>query len=127
MSESSDPKEIVIQLQQSLELDQASLEDPGPDTKKLIRCLAMKAKRAKRPDVVKHLREITPAGTTGKLGINNISVFVRVTSGSLVRLYDKRLFPDLLLNIQFCQLFGCLFMLYIICNGSFFSENAMSH
>ena len=95
LSESADPNEIVLQLQQSLQLHQASLEDPGPDTKKLIRCLVLKAKRAHRLDVVKHLREITPAGTTGKLDINNISVSVSVTSGSLVGLYDKRLFPGL--------------------------------
>lgn len=115
LSESSDPKEIVLQLEQSLQLDQAFLEDPGPDTKKLLRCLAMKAKRANRLDVVKHLREITPAGTTGKLGINNISVSLSVTLVSLVRLYDKRLFPDLYLNTEFCQLlsFDCLFMLYM--------------
>ena len=87
LSESNDPKEIVLQLQQSLQLDQASLEDPGPDTKKKIRNLAMKAKHSNRLDVVKHLREITPAGTTGKLAFIYVSVYITF---SLVRIYDKR-------------------------------------
>ena len=64
-----DPKEVVRHLEQSLPLNQASLEHPEPGTKRLIRCMAMKAKHSNRLDVVKHLREITPAGTTGKLGI----------------------------------------------------------
>ena len=68
-SPSCDPKEVVRHLEQSLLLNQASLEHPEPGTKRLIRCLAMKAKRSNRLDVVKHLREITPAGSTGKLGI----------------------------------------------------------
>ncbi|XP_015757295.1 PREDICTED: uncharacterized protein LOC107336745 [Acropora digitifera] len=33
----------------------------------MIRCFAETAKDSKRIDVVKHLREITPAGTTGPL------------------------------------------------------------
>ena len=50
---------------QSLQLDQASLKQPGPETKKVIRCLAEQVKRFDMQDVVKHLREIVPAGTTG--------------------------------------------------------------
>ena len=50
---------------QSLQLDQASLKQPGPETKKVIRCLAEQIKHSHRHDVVKHLREIVPAGTTG--------------------------------------------------------------
>ena len=72
LSELSHPKEIVLQLKQSVQLDQASLEDPGPDTKKLIRFLATQAKHSNRLDVVKHLREITPAGTTGELVVSLI-------------------------------------------------------
>lgn len=72
MSQSCDPKEVVLQLKQSLQFDQSSLEQPGPGTKRLIRCLATKAKRSNRLDVVKHLREITPAGTTGELFISYI-------------------------------------------------------
>ena len=41
------------------------LEWPDNDTKKIIRGLAQKAKDLKRLDVFEHLREITPAGTTG--------------------------------------------------------------
>ena len=69
LSPSCDPREVVRHLEQSLPLNQASLEHPEPRTKRLIRCLTMKAKHSNRLDVVKHLREITPAGTTGKLGI----------------------------------------------------------
>ena len=47
-----------------MQLDQASLEKPDPETKTLIRCFARKAKDSKRLDVVQYLREITPAGTT---------------------------------------------------------------
>jgi len=65
MSQPCDSREIVLQLKDSLQLDQASLEQPDPGTKRLIRCLANKAKQSDRLDVVKHLREIAPAGTTG--------------------------------------------------------------
>ena len=63
MEESSDCKEVVSRLSESLE--QVSLTDPDPKTKELIRCFAREAKSSDRLDVVKHLREITPAGTTG--------------------------------------------------------------
>ena len=61
---------VVTRLQESLELNQAALKDPGPETTRLIRSLAVIAKNENRLDVVKHLREITPAGTTG------VSLFV---------------------------------------------------
>ncbi|XP_044178397.1 uncharacterized protein LOC114949237 isoform X3 [Acropora millepora] len=67
MSPSSDPKEIVLQLKENLHLDQTDLEKPTPETTRMIRCFAETAKNWKRIDVVKHLREITPAGTTGPL------------------------------------------------------------
>ena len=66
-SQPCDPKEVVLQLKHKLQLDQASLEQPDPGTKRLIHCLATKAKQSNRLDVVKQLREITPAGTTGKV------------------------------------------------------------
>ena len=43
------------------------MKDPTPENKRLIRYLATKAKHSNRLDVVKHLREITPAGTAGEL------------------------------------------------------------
>ncbi|XP_044171704.1 LOW QUALITY PROTEIN: uncharacterized protein LOC114948667 [Acropora millepora] len=66
-SPSSDPKEIVLQLKENLHLDPTDLERPTPETTRMIRCFAATAKDSKRIDVVKHLREITPAGTTGPL------------------------------------------------------------
>ncbi|XP_067049428.1 uncharacterized protein [Acropora muricata] len=66
-SASSDPKEIVLQLKEKLPSDQTDLEKPTPETTRMIRCFAETAKNWKRIDVVKHLREITPAGTTGPL------------------------------------------------------------
>ena len=66
VSPSCDPKEIVLQLKENLHLDQTDLENPTPETKRVIRCFAEIAKDSKRIDVVKHLREITPAGTTGE-------------------------------------------------------------
>ena len=65
----SDAREVVRQLQETLQQDQASLKEPGPETKQLIRCLARTAKDSNRLDVLKHLREITPAGTTGESDI----------------------------------------------------------
>ncbi|XP_015774844.1 PREDICTED: uncharacterized protein LOC107353039 isoform X2 [Acropora digitifera] len=67
VSPSSDPKEIVLQLKENLHLDLTDLENPTPETKRVIRCFAEIAKDSKRIDVVRHLREITPAGTTGPL------------------------------------------------------------
>ena len=61
-----DAKQIVHRLQETLEWNQASLEQPNHKTKKWIRSLTREARRSKRLDVVKYLREITPAGTTGE-------------------------------------------------------------
>ncbi|XP_015749583.1 PREDICTED: uncharacterized protein LOC107329408 isoform X2 [Acropora digitifera] len=66
-SPSSDPKEIVLQLKENFHLDQTDLEKPTPETTRMIRCFAATAKDSKRLDVVKLLREITSAGTTGPL------------------------------------------------------------
>ena len=60
-----DAENVVALLPESLELDEATLADPGPEKTQLIRCLSMEAKNANRLDVVKHLRQLTPAGTTG--------------------------------------------------------------
>lgn len=60
-----DAENVIALLPESLKLDEATLADPGPENTQLIRCLSMEAKNAKRLDVVKHLRQITPAGTTG--------------------------------------------------------------
>ena len=73
---SRDAKEIVLQLKQSLQVDHASLEQPDPKTKRLIRYLARKAKHLNRLDVVKHLREIAPAGTAGKHVISYITIHI---------------------------------------------------
>jgi len=62
---SCDAQGVVVQLQESLQLDRSSLEKPEPETKGLIRCLAREARSSNRLDVLKHLREIVPAGTTG--------------------------------------------------------------
>ena len=66
-SESHDPKDVVVQLQESLQLNPAALENPEPETKRWIRCLARNAKSENRTDVVRYLRTIAPAGTTGEL------------------------------------------------------------
>ena len=61
-----DANDVVALLQESLSLERTSLEQPDPETKRQIRCLCMEAKNADRLDVVKKLREIVPAGTTGE-------------------------------------------------------------
>ena len=65
VSPSCDPKEIVLKLKENLHLNQADLEKPSAETTRMIRCLAATAKDSNRIDVIKHLREIMPAGTTG--------------------------------------------------------------
>ena len=66
LSQSCDAKEIVLQLRETIKVEDASLEQPDSETKTLIRCVARKAKESNRLDVFKHLREITPAGCTGE-------------------------------------------------------------
>ena len=65
LSHSCDAQEVVNRLQKDLQLEQSCLEHPTPKVKRMIRCLARKAKCSSRLDVVKRLREVTPAGTTG--------------------------------------------------------------
>ena len=60
-----DASNVVAQLQETLQLNQEALKNPEPETTRLIRSFAMIAKGENRLDVVKHLRQITPAGTTG--------------------------------------------------------------
>ncbi|KAJ7393455.1 hypothetical protein OS493_006432 [Desmophyllum pertusum] len=62
-----DASNVVARLQDKLQLNQAALADPGPETTRMIRCIATIAKNENRLDVVQHLRQITPAGTTGPL------------------------------------------------------------
>ena len=64
-SHSCDAQEVVNRLQRDLQSEQSCLEHPTPKVKRMIRCLARKAKCSSRLDVVKRLREVTPAGTTG--------------------------------------------------------------
>lgn len=54
---------------ENLQLKPAEPDDPTPETKQWIRCLAITAKSEKRMDIVTHLRSIAPAGTTGELTV----------------------------------------------------------
>lgn len=63
---SNESKEVAAQFAECLQLEQASLEEPNSETKALIRCFSRNAVCLKRPNVVKHLREKLPAGTTGE-------------------------------------------------------------
>lgn len=74
LSQSCDAQQVVNRLQEDLQLDQSCLEHPEPETKRMIRCLTRKAKCSSRLDVVKRLREVTPAGTTGPLLHENLDV-----------------------------------------------------
>ncbi|KAJ7363165.1 hypothetical protein OS493_011443, partial [Desmophyllum pertusum] len=62
-----DASAVVARLQDNLQVNQAALADPEPETTRMVRCLATIAKNENRLDVVQHLRQITPAGTTGPL------------------------------------------------------------
>ncbi len=66
-SQTCNANDVVARMQESLLLEQASLEKPDPETKQKIRCLCKEAKSANRRDVVEKLREIVPAGTTGRV------------------------------------------------------------
>lgn len=78
-SESCDAKLVVSRLKETIQLDQASLEQPDSDTKKRIRFLAREASRCGRLDVVEYLKEITPAGTTGEC----LSVLLIIIPGKI--------------------------------------------
>lgn len=66
MSRSCDSKEVVFQFKEALQLDESALKKPDIQTKRKIRCLARQAKCSDRSDVIKQLRDMTPAGTTGE-------------------------------------------------------------
>ena len=75
-----DAKEIVLQLKENLHLKQTDLEKPTPETTRMIRCLVTKAKDSNRIDVVKLLREIAPAGTTGEFAFStwlSVNLFIQ--------------------------------------------------
>ena len=67
----------MIKFRESLQLEPASFDSLEPETKKMIRGLALRAKSEKRDDLVRHLREITPAGTTGEFKKMTFSFFAR--------------------------------------------------
>lgn len=66
-SRSCDSEEIVLQWMKNLNLDKTCLKQPTLETTRMMRCFSAEAKISKRSDVVKHLRDIAPAGTTGPL------------------------------------------------------------
>ena len=72
-SNNYNPKEVVETLLQNLQLEHTSLKQPEPETRKWIRCLSRNANCSDRLDVVKYLREITPAGTTGRCGTSIVN------------------------------------------------------
>ena len=78
-SEPCDAQLVVSRLKETIQLDHASLEQPDSDAKKRIRFLAREASRCGRLDVVEHLKEITPAGTTGEC----LSVLLIIISGKI--------------------------------------------
>lgn len=65
LQSTSDASNVVAQLRETLELTQEAMENPDPESTRLIRSFAMIAKGENRLDVVEHLRQMTPAGTTG--------------------------------------------------------------
>ena len=72
------PKDVVDKLLQNLKLEHTSLEQPEPETRKWIRCLARNANCSNRLEVVKYLRQITPAGTTGRCDTDNVWGYSKV-------------------------------------------------
>ncbi|CAH3152273.1 unnamed protein product, partial [Porites evermanni] len=74
ISRSCDSREVVFQFKEALQLDESALKKPDVQTKRKIRCLARQAKCSDRSDVIKQLRDITPAGTTGPLMKDSLDV-----------------------------------------------------
>ncbi|XP_068688928.1 uncharacterized protein [Montipora foliosa] len=72
--QSSDCKQVVSQFQENLPCSEASLDNPDVETKALIRRFTREAICFDRLDVVQHLREITPAGTTGPVLPENLQI-----------------------------------------------------
>ena len=63
--QTNDAADVVDEFQSSLKIDEASLRQPDTDTKRWVRCLFKTAVREEKLDLVRHLRQITSAGTTG--------------------------------------------------------------
>ena len=78
VSRTCDPEEILHKLMQNLSLDKTCLKEPTPETTKMIRCFAAKAKISNRIDVVRHLRDIAPAGTSGEFLWSSIHRLVEI-------------------------------------------------
>lgn len=58
---------VVDEFESSLQINKASLQQPDDGTKRWVRCLFKTAVQEQKCDLVQHLRQITPAGTTGIL------------------------------------------------------------
>ncbi|XP_068687466.1 uncharacterized protein [Montipora foliosa] len=71
---SCDPQQIVSLFKEKKPPVEASLENPDHQTMKWIRCLSREANKAKRLDVVQHLRSISHEGTVGPLLPENLDV-----------------------------------------------------
>lgn len=65
--QTNDAADVADEFQSSLKIDEASLRQPDAGTRGWVRCLFKTAVREKKFDLVEHLRQITPAGTTGIL------------------------------------------------------------
>ena len=80
VSRTRDPEEIVHQLMKNLNLDKTCLKELTPETMSMIRCFAAKEKISNWFDVVKHLRDIAPAGTSGEFTWTSIHCSVEINS-----------------------------------------------
>ena len=63
---SAEPNEIVFPVTKCLQLEESALKEPTQETKDEVCDLPRLLKKENRKDVVEHLREIVPAGTTGE-------------------------------------------------------------
>lgn len=63
----SNASSVVVPILHKLQLSQEALTNPLPETTRIVRSLVRIAKRENRYDVVKHLKEMTPAGTAGPI------------------------------------------------------------
>ena len=86
----TDALSVVVPILDKLQLSQEALTNPVPETTGVVRCLARIAKRENRTDVVKHLRQITSAGTAGILFITSLLTIIQDLAPFSLCVVDKK-------------------------------------
>ena len=95
----TDALSVVVPILDKLQLSQEGLTNPVPETTRVVRCLARIAKRENRTDVVKHLRQITSAGTAGILFITTLLTIIQDLAPFSLCVVDKKKFSLIITRV----------------------------